>query len=173
MAETTQDLRLQWQPELRDYEEVSRVLLRLRRRSRAGALLLGSALVLVGLALLQRSVPAGVGAVLVVALLGAPGTHRLAARRLWRRDPHVHQPSSADLVPGHGLRLNRGDVASESRWSAWSGVLETDRLYLLRRRGGPPVLLVVAKRGVADADGAARLRAILTTEIGEPVRVGR
>ncbi|WP_454050062.1 hypothetical protein [Cellulomonas sp. Marseille-Q8402] len=175
MSQVAQTLRLAWQPEPDDYQQVARVLTRLRRRGRTGALLIGIALVSVGGGLLVRSAGTVVVGVVLGVLLVAPGTHRLMARRLWRGDPHARETCTADLTPGTGLRVTRGDVTSESPWTAWESVLETDALFLLRRRGGPPLLLVLAKRGAppADgpADGQARLRELLTAELGEPVRV--
>jgi hypothetical protein len=73
------------------------------------------------------------------------------------------EPEPADLE--EVLRVH----ARLSRWSGWDAVVETDRLYLLRVATGPPRLLPLPKRGARDAVDAARVRAVLTAELGAPV----
>lgn len=170
MAETEQAVRLTWEPEPADLEEVLRVHARLSRWRRTGVLLAAAVLAGGGSAALAGSLVAGVGPLLTIAVVAVLPLNRLVARRAWRRNPHAGRPSTAALAPGDGLHLTLGDeVTAAYRWSVWDAVLETDRLYLLRAAAGPRRLFPLPKRGARDPDDAARLRAVLTAELGEPV----
>jgi hypothetical protein len=170
VAQTEQAAHLAWEPEPADLEEVLRVHARLSRWRRTRVLLAAAVLAGGGSATLAGSLAAGIGPLLAIAVVAVLPLHRLAARRAWRRDPHAGRPSTAVLVPGDGLHLTLGDeVTATYRWSVWDAVVETDRLYLLRVATGPPRLLPLPKRGARDAVDAARVRAVLTAELGEPV----
>ncbi|MBW0255671.1 YcxB family protein [Cellulomonas sp. PS-H5] len=163
-------LRLAWQPDRAELADALRVLLRLRRRRRAGALLLGGLAVAAGSwATGQLLLPWLALVVLLLALVVLP-VHRLAAQMSWRRDPRLRTEHTAEVVPGEGLSLTIGDVASAYRWSAFSGVLETDAQYLLTLpRGRRTSVLPLPKRAAAPGDADA-LRAVLAAALGEPVR---
>lgn len=164
-------LRLAWQPERADLADAFRVLRRLNR-NRELPVLMGVVAVVAGLWTLGVPVgPALPFAVLVVALVVLP-LHPLTARLAWRRDPRQRTARAAEVAPGEGLSLTIGDVASAYRWSAFSGLVETERHYLLTLpRGRRTSVLSLPKRAVAPGD-ADLLRTVLLTALGEPARVG-
>jgi hypothetical protein len=170
VAETEQAVRLAWDPEPADLEEALRVHARLTRWRRTRALLAAGVLLGAGSAALAGSLAAGVGPLLAIAVVAVLPLSRVAARRAWRRDPRAGRPRTAELVPGDGLHVTVGDeVTAGYRWSVWDAVLETDHLYLLRAAAGPSRLLPLPKRGAHDPGAAARARAVLTAELGEPL----
>lgn len=162
-------LRLAWQPERADLSDAFRVLRRLNRR-RELPVLVGVAAIVAGLWALGVSVgPALPFVVLVVAVVVLP-LHPLTARLVWRRDPRQRTAHTAEVVPGEGLSLTIGDIASAYRWSAFSGLVETDRQYLLTLpRGRRTSVLPLPKRAAAPGD-ADPLRAVLVAQLGEPTR---
>ena len=162
-------LRLTWQPELTDVSDALRVLRRLRR-GRHLRLLLGVVAVVAGAWFLQPSLGVSLAPVSLALVPLVLPVSRLTARLAWRRDPRLRTPHTAEIVPGEGLGLTVGDVASTYRWSAFSGVLETDAQYLLTLpRGRRTTVLPLPKRAVVSTDAGA-LRAVLAAELGEPVR---
>lgn len=162
-------LRLAWQPERADLADAFRVLRRLNRR-RELPLLVGVVAVVAGLWALGGAVgPALPFLVLGVAFVVLP-LHPLTARLVWRRDPRQRTARTAEVVPGDGVSLTIGDIASAFRWSAFSGLVETDRHYLLTLpRGRRTSVVALPKRAAAPGD-ADPLRAVLVTELGEPAR---
>ncbi|WP_158375531.1 YcxB family protein [Cellulosimicrobium cellulans] len=164
-------LTLEWRPERTELAEALRALMRLRRGRRTAALLVGGLGVAAGAWALGQPVLSWLPVVAVAAALVLLPMHRLAACLVWRRDPRQHDEHTAQVAPGSGVTLTIGDVTSTFRWSAFSGVLETDRLYLLTLPRGRRTSVLPLPRRAAEPDDARALRAVLTAELGEPVRV--
>jgi hypothetical protein len=73
-------------------------------------------------------------------------------------------------VPGEGVRLTVGDISATYRWSAFTGVRETDRQFLLTLpRGRRTSVLPLPRRAAAPGDADA-LRSVLVAALGEPER---
>lgn len=162
-------LRLTWRPERAELADALRVLRRLNRgrdvRLLAGALAVGAGLWALGLPVGSALPFVAVPAVLVVLPL-----HRLAARLSWRRNPRLRAEHVAEVVPAEGLRLAVGDISSTYRWSAFTGVRETEHQFLLTLpRGRRTSVLPLPKRAAAPGEVDA-LRSVLAAALGGPPR---
>lgn len=162
---------LDWRPERAELAEALRALMRLRRGRRTTALLVGGLGVAAGAWALGQPVVSWLPVLAVAAALLLVPMHRLAAQVAWRRDPRQRVERTAQVAPGSGVTLTVGDVTSTFRWSAFSGVLETEHLYLLTLPRGRRTSVLPLPRRAAEPDDARALRAVLTAELGEPVRV--
>ena len=87
-----------------------------------------------------------------------------AARRIWESNPVLQQPKTLDLTDG-GVRLSDALASTEWRWEAFSQLVETTNLFLLRQSDG--TFLMIPKRG-APPGGLDALRAILAERMHEP-----
>ncbi|MFF1529507.1 hypothetical protein [Cellulomonas sp. NPDC058312] len=166
----TGPVRLEWTTDRADLVEIARAMVHLRRRGRSAAMLGGGALLLAGAGVLTRS-PVGLVGALLVAFLLTPASTVLTVPLLRRRHPEVALRSTAEVDAEHGVRFAQADIASTFGWSAWSGLVETERLYLLRRAHQRVSVLVLAKRGTDEPQERERLRAVLEAHLGPPVAV--
>ena len=87
-----------------------------------------------------------------------------AARRAWEREPGMDQPKLLELTDA-GVRLSDALASTEWRWSAFTKMVETSNLFLLRRGDGP--FVIIPKRA-APASEVDALRVILAERMHEP-----
>ncbi|WP_407344018.1 YcxB family protein [Pengzhenrongella phosphoraccumulans] len=159
---------LSWAPVAEDYVEALRAQVQRRQLPRkvaqillAGALIGGAGWATGSDALAVVALVIVVGALL---LLGAMPT--LMARALWRRGARLRGATSVRVAADEGIALDRELFSGTYQWAMFTGVLETERLFVLQtapRQGA--VILLLAKRGLSSPEQLPALRALLEQQI--------
>ena len=176
-AESTDVIRLAWQPEAADYAEAFAA----RNRQRHVGLFVGvmSAVgaALAVLAIIARQPgPAACGIAIAVGFpLLTPLMVKRSTNGLWRRSAALRRPVEmlvdATGVSGNAPVITMGPAAMHidtggvrHRWTDLQKVLETSRVLVIQPAGGRnKVFFLLAKRGLADPTQEATLRRLLTS----------
>lgn len=165
---TAATIDLSWTPSPDDYVEALRAGPPLRRQARRLLLVagLGAVALVVGLiGDLDLLVVYG-GSVLVAAGLARAFGTRLRVRAMWRGLERLQEPTTATVDPEVGVHVAQPSASSTFRWAWFHGVVETDHLFVLHRRGARRgTILLLPKRGLRDPLDEHLLRSLLHTAI--------
>ena len=170
MAPAHGEIVLRWQPEKADYADAFAV----RNGWRAhvvigGGLLLSALAAVIGLAASSPDLAAygvAIGVTLGTIWLLRP----VFVTIFWRRVPMLHQPTVVTVTPV-GLDSQLPDSQGHYDWAAFRDCLETSRSFVLQLTGrGRTPFMVLAKRGLAQAQDEDRLRELLRRQLPGGVR---
>lgn len=156
-------MRLNWQPELRDYLEAAHARNRARHMwIKITIVVLFSAVFVAASAAVGLFVPAGIGALVLVGVpLGVPLIVRNRLMGMLRREPLLREPTSVMADPQVGLVVT-SPRHKVYRWRELRGMVETERVFVVLLPGkGAESMLLLAKRGLAQAEQVAQLRSML------------
>jgi len=166
---------LSWVPEIEDYYDAFLVESRAKgvQKKRAAFLVAGLLLGIVGLLVKQPPlvICGGMLAITVPYTLIGPVV-RQPVRSFWRRFAKLRAPTQVRVVPGEGVFSSVPGFENLS-WSRFDGVLETERVFVLRMvRHRTAGFVILAKRGLDSAGDVSRLRDLLIQETGGTVAQG-
>lgn len=166
-------LQLSWQPELADWVEAFDARNRARRVRLKLVVIAAVCAAVAGAGLVTHQsgmVGGGFAGLFGGAVVGTLG-QRWSVRSLWRRAAALREPMRAQVSAAGGIVCSTPLSTGHYPWTSLEKVQETPRVFVLQmagyRRG---VILLLAKRGLADPGQLPALRWLLDAAARTPGR---